>query len=61
MTNLVVSFEHLRPEVLIWDPVSGRNVTMEQYNNPGVDIGIVTIAETVWPKVVEIVDEPDET
>ena len=64
MTNLAVSFEHNRPQVLIWDPVRGRNVTMEQYNNPGVDMGVVTVAETVWPEVVETVvelDDPDET
>ena len=64
MTNLAVSFEHNRPQVLIWDPVRGRNVTMEEYNNPGVDMGVVTVAETVWPEVVETVvelDDPDET
>jgi hypothetical protein len=58
MSNLAISFEHARPEVLIWDPVRGRNITMEEYNNPGVDIGIVTIAETIWP---EIIVDPDNT
>jgi hypothetical protein len=61
MTNLAVSFEHNRPEVVIWDPVRGRNVTMEEYNNPGVDMGVVTVAETVWPEVVETVVESDQT
>jgi len=60
MTNLSISFEHNRPEVLIWDPVRGRNVTMEQYNNPDVDIGSVTIAETIWPNLGSEI-EPDKT